>query len=54
MLNSVASMGNYVVKSDGSYNGLIPAAIIVNTNPKHISIWLQFSPQCVSPSCEND
>lgn len=54
MLNSVASIGNYAVKSDASHNGLIPAAIIVNTNPKHISIWVQFTPQCVSPCREND
>ena len=36
MLNSVASKGNYVVKSDGSHNGLIPAAVIVNTTPNII------------------
>lgn len=53
MLNSVAFIENYV-KSDGSHNGLIPAAIIVNTNPEHISIWLQFTPQCVSLFCQND
>lgn len=54
MLNSVASMGNYALKSDGNHNGLIPTAITVNMNPKHSSIWFQFTPQCVSLPCQND
>ena len=36
MLNSVAYKGNHVVKSDGSHNGLIPAAVIVSTTPNII------------------
>lgn len=51
MVNSEASIGNYIVKSDGNHNGFIPIAIIVNINPKHISIWFQFTLQCVSLVC---